>query len=210
MKPQIRLVRDRHEAKACRQFWYDVYVTEMGRHRDDASAVDHERGELSDRFQPKADLFAAWDGNLILGTVQSVYAAHSDFGEYLHLYQLANRSASELKHVTLTNKLMVASTVRSSGLAFHLACTTYRKGLADGILENYIDCNEHLIRFYERLGYREHLGWIEHAKYGRVYSMVLQLTDHDHLEQCKSPLRRHLAAFTQSQTTGATLNEQVA
>ncbi|MEM8547463.1 MAG: hypothetical protein AAGF46_04780, partial [Pseudomonadota bacterium] len=82
----------------------------------------------------------------------------------------------------------------------------------EGIAVNYIDANAHLVDFYKRLGYREHLGWIQHKDYGDVYSMVLHLADLQHLRRVRSPLLNALITFNQSLNNihGAINNEQVA
>ncbi|MEM9173115.1 MAG: hypothetical protein AAGA84_10460 [Pseudomonadota bacterium] len=210
MKPHIELVTDEISARACRRFWYDVYVLEMGRHRGTEPLVDHSKGELSDPLQPKADLFAAWVGGEVVGTLQSAYARHGQLAKYIELYNLVDQSSEHIHTASITNKLMVAKPYRATGLAFHLGVETYKKGLRDGIQTNYIDCNDYLVDFYRRLGYREHLGWIDHKDYGRVYSMVFSLHDEANLRRTRSPLLRVFTAFNQTNPTGEIKDEQVA
>ena len=52
------------------------------------------------------------------------------------------------------------------------------------------DCNPPLIPFFLKLGYRPHLGWIDHAQCGRVFSMMLHLDDTDYLQAIDSPFLR--------------------
>ncbi|MEN7344264.1 MAG: hypothetical protein AAAFM81_15035 [Pseudomonadota bacterium] len=211
MQPEIRLATTAEDLRACRRFWYDVYVLEMGRHTESESIVDHELSELCDPNDQTADVFMAISGDDVVGTLQSAYSRSSDLRSYEELYGLADRDAADFLGISVTSKLMIAPELRATGLAYRLGVATYLKGLRDGIRENYIDTNEHLIEFYSRLGYREHLGWITHPAYGRVYSMVINLLDGKHLKRCKSPLLRHLNSYNQLATTnGERNNEQVA
>lgn len=201
MNQGISLVSDEVAARRCRRFWYDIYVLEMGRHSGDDGVANHVCCELSDPCTASADLFAATEDDAVVGTLQSIYLGRGGCEKYVSLYELAHRSAADYATMSVTNKLMVAPSYRATGLPFRLATATYRKGLRDGILENYIDCNDYLIEFYERLGYREHLGWIEHRDYGRVYSMVLELTNIKQLRRAGSPLLRLYQAHLQSEPT---------
>lgn len=211
MRPQIRLANHYRDFSACRRFWYDIYVTEMGRHRGVEPGVDHELGELSDPNERTADLFMATVGDRVVGTLKSAYCRSSDLRNYESLYGLSHRSREDLESVSVTSKLMIAADYRATGLPFKLAIATYYKGLADGITENYIDTNGHLIDFYKRIGYREHLGWIEHEDYGRVYSMVFELTNKTQLRRTRSPLLKHLEQYEHiADQQGERHNEQVA
>ncbi|MEM1261381.1 MAG: GNAT family N-acetyltransferase [Pseudomonadota bacterium] len=208
MKQTVELVNDELTARRCRRFWYDVYVLEMGRHLDEDGLANHVGNELSDPYTRSADLFAASTNDNVIGTLQSIYVARGNCDKYLSLYGLQNRSTADHAVISVTNKLMVAPQYRASGLAFRLAAATYRKGLRDGIEENYIDCNDYLIEFYKRIGYREHLGWIEHVDYGRVYSMVFELHGVQQMRRVRSPLLKlyqsHLNSPTQ--TEGVTVH----
>ncbi len=191
MKPRIEIARSCTEHRSARRFWYDTYVTEMGRHADDRQYVDHTLKELSDPMQHLGNLFVAKSEGTVLGSVLSTYGGHGDLGYYSELYGLQNESSSRLARSSITNKLIVHASQRRSSLALRLAIATYRQGFVDGITRNYIDCNEHLVDFFFRMGFVRHRGWVEHKDYGRVYSMVLKLQDIEHLQLLKSPLARH-------------------
>ncbi|MEN7344253.1 MAG: hypothetical protein AAAFM81_14980 [Pseudomonadota bacterium] len=212
MPLDIQLVKDRDQERAVRRFWYEIYVEEMGRHAGQSSYVDHTERELANPWNFDADLFMATQHGEIVGTLQSAYVGVADCSHYIDFYRLAEQSVTRLARASITSKLMVSKTHRASGLAIALGLATYRKGLSDGIEQNYIDCNSHLVRLYTRIGYREHLGWIEHPDYGRVYSMVLDLRDRAHLEAIHSPLLKTLDDFNLKQTLDSkeSINDKVA
>lgn len=208
MTIQISRALEACDIADARRFWYDVYVTEMGRHLNDASA-DHQSGELRDPFDEIGRLFIARDGDRVVGTVLGTAGSDARFGYYDTLYRLDDLSEASRRRSSLTNKLIVAKEKRRSSLALKLATTIYRQGLSDGIQHNYIDCNAHLVSFFRRMGYRKHRGWVIHKDYGLVYSLVLQLEDIAHLRASQSPFVAHYqsAQETPTQLNGATNSE---
>jgi hypothetical protein len=43
--------------------------------------------------------------------------------------------------------------------------------IADGVAVDLIDCNKHLVPFFERFGYFSYIGWRFHKEYGTVRPM---------------------------------------
>jgi len=94
---------------------------------------------------------------------------------------------------------MVAPTQRRSRLPLRLAFATYDWGLHVGIKHNYIDCNDHLLKLFTRLGYSEHLPRLHLKEYGRVNSLRLNITDEYHLRAVGSPFLAVLQRFQRQQ-----------
>lgn len=187
MTLDIRLAESSRDISEARRFWYDIYVTEMGRHKSDETA-DHLNRELPDLFDTLGQLFVARENGAVVGTVLGTRGDQSRLGYYETLYGLDDLNGSDRLQSSITNKLIVAKHKRSSSLAMKLAATIYQEGLRTNIRHNYIDCNPHLLNFFHRLGFREHRGWVTHKDYGVVFSLVLDLEDVDHLRICRSPL----------------------
>ncbi|MFK7954798.1 MAG: hypothetical protein AB8B96_01790 [Lysobacterales bacterium] len=180
------------DIKNARQFWYQVYVKEMQRHKDDA---DHTLKELSDPYDTVGNLFIARREGRIVGTVITTYGEVADLGYYARLYKLETLPASRLAEISLTNKLIVAPEFRCGTLALKLAVETYRQAFVDGIGQTFIDCNAHLESFFLRLGFVHHLGWVLHKDYGQVCSMTLNVMDIEHLQNVHSPFTKHFHAL---------------
>lgn len=185
------------EHEAIYGFWYDVYVKEMGRLIDDP-LTDHARRLVRDPLAECGLLLVARDEEQqIVATMLTTGAAHSELGTnqplgtYETLYGLDQLSASERHTSTITTKLMVAPAFRRTRLPMQLARRGYQITLQAGMQHDYIDCNDHLVPFFLKLGYREHRGRVYHPCYGHVNSMVIDRHDYQHLQQVGSPFARY-------------------
>ena len=167
------------------RFRYDIYVREMRRRQKDA---DHERGRVEDALDRDAILLAARDSvsGRIVGTARSNVVAVSDLGVYDRLYGLHALSATERASTTITTRFMVDRERRGTLLAVQLARSLFARGSARGIRTDYIDCNEPLVPFFERLGYRS-VQTVEHPDYGSVRLMRLDVRDEGHMARVGSP-----------------------
>ena len=167
------------------RFRYDIYVREMRRRQKDA---DHARGRVEDALDRDAMLLAARDTltGRIVGTARSNVVGVSDLGVYDALYGLESLSASERLATTITTRFMVDRERRGTLLAVQLARSLFSRGTARGIVTDYIDCNEPLVPFFERLGYRS-MRTVEHPDYGAVRLMRLDVRDWGHLARVGSP-----------------------
>ena len=168
------------------RFWYDVYVVEMGRHINDA-LTSHEHKKLTDPLAVAGSLCVARRDGEVVGTVLSTPVDHPATEKYRTLYGLDSLSPDERWASAITTKLMVRADQRRTRLPLRLASATYDWGLHVGIKHNYIDCNDHLVRLFSRLGYRQHLPALYHRDYGKVHSLRLDITDERHLRGVGSP-----------------------
>ena len=85
-------------------------------------------------------------------------------------------------------------------MAFRLAAATFADALEAGIRYNFIDCDESLVPFYTRLGYRA-VGTIRYRfpEYGEGVVMVLDLYDEARLYMLRSPFLKHYRTWAYSQ-----------
>jgi len=67
-----------------------------------------------------------------------------------------------------------------------LAQVSYSFGLRNKIRYNFVDCDDHLIGFFQRLGYIFHRR-AEHPEYGMGNVMRLDLLDRTRMAQTRSP-----------------------
>jgi hypothetical protein len=171
------------------RLWYEVYVDEMGRFRDRA---DHERRQLADEHAQSDGVIVAARTNdsEVVGTV--ICYAHQHIGAfYTDLYAIPAEVTGE--GVSMSSRLIVKKTFRQrSSLSVGLANAIFRWGRSSMIRWNFLDSNDYLVHYYQRLGYREHRGWIRHPTVGRVYSMVLDLHDEAYLRSIRSPFMQVL------------------
>ncbi|MEM1229374.1 MAG: hypothetical protein AAGI15_02470 [Pseudomonadota bacterium] len=183
------------ELTQVQRFWYRIYVEEMDRHLSDP-LTDHHSKMLSDPLAHIGNLFVARDNqDTIIATLMTTLASDGDLGKYERLYGIDYLDAEARARSSITTKLMVDPAYRNSRLPMLMARTAYEFALRLGVERDYIDCNDHLVSFFTRLGYKPHRGRIVHREYGAVNSMVIQLTDTRHLRQVGSPFLKSLQRF---------------
>lgn len=173
MAIEIVEAADHDLREAVFRFRYDIYVREMRRRQKDA---DHARGRVEDALDRTAILLAARDTGTgrIAGTARGNIVEGSDLGIYERLYGLDRLGQDARTTTSITTRFMVERERRGTLLAVQLARALFERGAAAGVTTNYIDCNEPLVPFFERLGYRS-LRAIEHPEYGPVRLMRLDV-----------------------------------
>jgi GNAT superfamily N-acetyltransferase len=189
MAIEIRKVRTESEARAIFRLRYEVYVEELGRSQRYA---DHAARTLAEPLDTCANLFCAYDGARLVGTVRTNYAWRSRLEEYEALYQLEHCGSAYPHGTSVTTKLVVAPDHRGSTLPYRLAAATYSAALSDGVLFDFVDVYPARVPFFQRLGYQVHLPHAMHAEYGPVIVMRLGMRDAQHLAEVRSPFLRVL------------------
>lgn len=184
---RIRRAETAEDRERIYRFRYEIYVEEMRRVQKYA---DHERRRIEEPLDATAHLMIAERDGRTLGTLRTNFARETDLGYYVRLFQLDSVGDAFPSQVSLTTKLMIRPELRSGTLAVRLACAVYRFGLEQGIHHDFIDCNAHLERFFQRLGFRTYMGRVVHPEYGEVLPLRLALHDVAHLQRLGSPLAR--------------------
>ena len=177
------------------RFWYDIYVSEMQRHISDP-LTDHDARILRDPLTPAGKIYIARDERrAVVATVMNTTAASADLGKYENLYGIDRLEPQDRARASITTKLMVAPLFRRTRLPLLMATKIYQHLLEIGMEVDHIDCNDHLVGFFLKLGFLPHRGRIVHRDYGAVNSMALQLRDSEHLKSVNSPFLRALNAY---------------
>lgn len=190
----IRQVVDPEELEALYRFRYSVYVEEMQRFQVYA---DHHRKRIEDPLDRTGCNLAAWIDGRIVGCVRSNLSRDGGLGAYHAMLRMENVPAGDFPGTTsLCTRLMLCSGYRNSSLLARLFAENYKFGLRAGIKWTFLDCNDHLVEMFARLGFeRTHLA--DHPEYGLVNAMRLELLDLEHLKASGSMfapiLKRHLA-----------------
>ncbi|HEV2335797.1 MAG TPA: GNAT family N-acetyltransferase [Stellaceae bacterium] len=187
----IRLVSTSHELEAIYQFRYQVYVEEMRRHQFYA---DHSAKKIEDPLDRGATNFAALQDNEVVGTVRVNFPRTSNIEYYEAFMDMCSAGCFHPSATSICTRLMVAPRLRRTSLAMRLTQASYEFGLRNRIRYNFIDCDDHLIGFFIRLGYIVHRR-AEHPEYGMGNVMRLDLLDRPRLVRQRSPF---LAILDQS------------
>jgi hypothetical protein len=193
MTADVRVADTTDLREAVYRFRYDVYVREMGRSEPYA---DHTRRRLTDPMDETAVIVAAVDAQGdIIGTLRTNPLQRGGTAHYEHLYGIDALPACVRNAASITTRLMVSRCRRGSALVVRLAAAAWGAGLGARIQTDFIDCNAHLVPFFTRLGYRAQRT-IHHPQYGAVTVMRLDVFDHAHLIDVRSPLRRLVPSAT--------------
>jgi N-acyl-L-homoserine lactone synthetase len=196
---QFRALSSEECPRALFEFRYRIYVEEMGRPQRYA---DHAAKTIVDPLDDTGINIVAIDKDEIVGCVRTNFLRHGPLGEYEGLYGLDLLSPVDVYATSICTRLMVGLSRRSTLVTFGIMKAVYEYGLYNGIRLNFIDCNEHLIPFFLKFGYRI-LGQRNHSEYGEVFVLRLDLLDVDHLETVHSPFMPSLRAFLRDQTADA-------
>ncbi len=172
------------------RFRYSVYVEEMNRHQRYA---DHLTQRIKDPLDQFGHVWVAHDDKKLVGTVRINLLREGCIGEYQDLYGLHGQDELQRYGTSITTRLMISRQYRSGTLAVRLSKAVFEFALANGIREDYIDCNAPLDQFFSRLGHRR-VRDIEHPEYGNVVVMKLDLHDQQHLRSIRSPLSKRIDA----------------
>jgi len=176
------------------RFWYDVYVAEMGRHINDAR-TSHQHRKLYDPLATAGFLYLARQDGEVVGTILTTPVDHPAIKKYRSLYGLDALSPEDQSVSAITTKLMVKANLRRTRLLMRMVFATYDWTLRVGMKYGYMDCNDHLLSLFHKLGYEQHLPTLYHADYGQVNSMRIELTNETHLSKVGSPILAALRRF---------------
>lgn len=183
MKYEIKIAETEEELYELYQFRYKVYVEEMQRPQKDAN---HDLKIITDELDVGAANLIAKHENKIVGAARINLAdSISDF--YMDFYEALLIKDSRINNISIVTRLMIDSEHRNTTLAPRIFIGCYEYGINRGTRFNYVDCNNHLIEFFESFGYRYYIGKKDHYEYGLVNPLILDLHDIDHLMKVKSP-----------------------
>lgn len=182
----ISPVNTPQEMEAVARFRYSVYVEEMKRPQRNA---DHERRMILDSMDSDAVILAAYDSSgQVVGTLRNSYVRNGNLGSYHDAYLLDQLTEGERYKAGVLTRLMTAPGYRGSTLSVRLASHMTTIGLLDGLTTTYMDCNQHLIKFFTSLGFVVHRKSYLHPEYGDVCVMRFNALDLPHLHRLRSPL----------------------
>lgn len=189
MRTTIRLATSQVDLRALFAFRYRIYVEEMRRPQKHA---DHVHRMIRDPLDDTAHNFVAWESGEAVGCVRVNFAIDGGLDYYRDLLRMDVLSERYPVGVALCTRLMILPKYRGSPLALRLCIAGLELGLKHGIVWNFIDCNDHLVGIFERMGYE----WTHkavHEEYGHVNAMRFDLRKLAVMKAQGSPLLRSTA-----------------
>jgi len=191
MSIEIRVASTEEERSAVFHFRYDVFVEELNLFQQSA---DHDEESFSDAHDQTAHLIYAKDDDGIIGTVRINWGGDGALSpEFRETYHLARFEAvAPPEAFMVVTRLAVEKGSRGGRLALLLMrhCATF--GKEHNAYMSFCDCQPHLLRLYESLGFRPYSPPYNDPSYGIMVPLLNIGSDHQHLATVQSPLARIL------------------
>lgn len=188
----VRIVRansvDMEEAVYA--FRYSVYVEMMGRKQ---LYADHRLKQIREPLDERGQIYVALADGRVVGTVRRNFIDEPAAAYYREFYRSHLFESVPSSKIGMTTKLMVLPSLRGTRLPTRLLRAFAGDGAAQGIVVDLMDCNDHLVAYFERYGYVSYMDWANHEEYGRVRPMFVATDTIRYLRSIKSPL---FAAFS--------------
>lgn len=189
---RLKVATSDAELEALYAFRYRIYVEEMARPQKYA---DHTTRRIRDPVDNCGHNIVAWDAEgQISGCVRVNLARDGALDYYSGLLGLKAVGAEHPAATSVCTRLMILPKYRGSTLATRLSCASFDFGLDRGIVWNFLDCNDHLVGFFARMGY-ERTHSAVHEEYGRVNVMRLNIRDYAHLKATGSIFQKNLERY---------------
>lgn len=150
------------QRQAVYELWYSIYYVEMQRN---ASYADHINKTIIDTLEPHSDILIVLENGKLVGSSRINYCYHEDLGYYNRFYQLDQFDPYSTVIVT---RFMLEKHLRSSQASYQLASATVefcKKNKKNMIV---MDCSPRLYKFFEKLGFVNHIGIVTSPEYGEV------------------------------------------
>lgn len=164
-------------------FRYQVFTQEQSKY---VKTADHQRQVLVDVLDDVAThLVLEKDGEVIgsLRQIRGVTHATAAMRDGFHLDLFSRFPDAALG---FSGRLLVMPEHRGTRALLELLIENYMRGRAAGLIFDFINCNPHLVRFYEQMGYRRYCSYYYDPNLGFQVPLVLISDDQEHLQSVGS------------------------
>lgn len=176
------------------RFRYDVFVQELNLFQESA---DHDEGSFSDENDRTAHLIYAKDDSGIIGTFRINWGGDAPLSrEFQETYRLRRfEDAAPPESIIVVTRLAVEKGSRGGRLPLLLMrfCATFAK--EHNAYLTFCDCQPHLLRLYESLGFRPYAPPYNDPSYGIMVPLLSIGPDFEHLATVHSPLAKILSGW---------------
>ncbi len=186
MDIRIKLAENEKEKHEIYKLRYKIYVDELK-----FNEFSNREKMIKDDFDENAHIFAAYDGELLVGTSRTNMAKYGKLeyekeGKIRELF-----SAFYPQSISASSKYMVLREYRSSTVALELAISNYIIALDNNLLFDFIFTSGYHAKHYMRLGYKPYTdnfySEIFPEKYREIWPLVFEAQNLEHLKEINSP-----------------------
>ena len=168
---------------------YNVYVEEMHIFGD---VADHENQLLTGPNDATARLLYAKVDDEIVGSLRLNLGKDAPYSEELEqTYNLNQfRSAIDDEQMLVLTRFMVKSEYRGTSLAHQMICQVAELCVAENIEVSFCDCQPHLVRYYQRIGFRSYQCTVYNdPEFGIMIPLAFINGDVAYLQRTRSPMK---------------------
>lgn len=190
---KIKFATTDAEKQAVFRIRYDIYVEEMGVY---TSQADHENRIFTDSHDDTDLLMYAEEDSQVVAAMSLVDGSVAPMAEGLKAIYDLERFAGIIPEEKMSAfiRLVVKKELRSTSLPFRMMAAGGEKGIDNGAELFFCTCQPHLIKMYQRLGFRSYSKEVYNdPQFGIMIPLVLVLSDAEHLQQIRSPMRKIFA-----------------
>lgn len=165
------------------RFRYAIYVEEMNRPQRYACAATK---TIRDPLDDTARQVVALDDGRVIACIRANLLREGSVGDYFDFYDLCRLSTEEAARASICTRLMVSPDHRKTQVSIDIFKVLYAFAVANDVQTSFMDCNAHLVRFFEKFGY-ERTAHKRHPEYGDVTVMKLDHFDFARIIRIGSP-----------------------
>ncbi len=193
MNTVIKMATTDAERDAIYRLRYEVYVEEM---QIFGAAADHERRMLIDPNDADAHLMYATVDDEFVGTLRLNLGKDTPYStEFEQTYNFDRfRPTTATEEMMVLTRFMVKEAYRGTPIAFQMIAEVARIGLQEDVEIAFCDCQPHLIRYYQRIGFRGYECPVYNdPEFGIMVPMAFIFGDPDYLKSIRSPVHAIIA-----------------
>jgi len=144
-----------------------------------------------DPYEETGHVIVAHAGGELVGTGRINFTGDGGMQDYIDLYECQEDDGFDPSSASIVTRFMVAKAHRSIKLGLRILWGLYDYRVVMGASSCYMDCNSHLVPYFETLGF-ETMRAIEHPEYGEVTVMRIMGLDREVLVRTGSPFLESL------------------
>ncbi len=201
MRVTFHYAQTEAERAAIYRLRYEIYVEEM---QIFGEVANHDSRTLLGPNDATARLLYAMKDGEIIGTLRLNLGGDAPFAEEMeHTYNLDRfRPAVDDAQTLILTRFMVGPEYRGTNLAYLMIEEVARLSMQEGIELAFCDCQPHLIRYYQRMGFRCYACDVYNdPEFGIMTPMLFILKDLSYLKDIRSPLQTVLSAQQANEKT---------
>ena len=192
MEITFHIAETEEELEQIYRLRYEIYVEEM---HIFGSVADHERRLLYGQNDRGARLLYAKLGNEIIASMRLNLGKDGAFSEELEETYNLNlfRPTLDDTQILVLTRFMIKKDHRGSHLSFRMIEQVAKLCLEEDIEMAVCDCQPHLIRYYQRMGFRSYDCEVYNdPEFGIMTPLAFVLRDLQYLASMRSPLKKAL------------------